>query len=429
MTTFRDLIRAGVLAIGDGYRAKNDELGGDGPIFLRSGYLQDTGWVLENADRFITKNKDKFGEKLAKDRDTVVTTKGNSVGRVGIIDGNTIGSIYSPHLSYWRTLSPDCLAPLYIYYWARSPSAQNQIRAYSGSTDMAPYLSLADQLRISIYLPPHTAQLAVCDILGALDQKISVNRRMTETLEAMARAIYKSWFVDFEPVRAKAMGHPTGLPVEFSDIFPANVGDDGLPVGWRSSSLQEFSDLNPENWSSSNYPSEIRYADLSGTKLGSIEVTEVLHRDSAPSRAQRVLRIGDTIVGVVRPGNKSYAFVGEDGITGSTGFAVLRPKAADYRELVYLAATAPENIERLAHLADGAAYPAVRSDVVLSTVLSGYAADVVELFSKTVAPLIDRITLNRRQNRTLAALRDTLLPKLISGELHIADAERLAGVV
>ncbi len=89
--------------------------------------------------------------------------------------------------------------------------------------------------------------------------------------------------------------------------------------------------------------------------------------EAAPSRAQRILRIGDTIVGTVRPGNKSFALIADEGMTGSTGFAVLRPLERDFRHFVFLAATSPENIERLSHLADGAAYPAVRPDIVLAS--------------------------------------------------------------
>lgn len=149
----------------------------------------------------------------------------------------------------------------------------------------------------------------------------------------------------------------------------------------------------------------------------------------APSRAQRVLRPGDTIVGTVRPGNKSVALIADEGMTGSTGFAVLRPQEKYFRDFVFLAATSPENIERLSHLADGAAYPAVRPDVVLAspvTVPPGEVVnDVLRGFAKAVSAWVDAVEKNKQESKTLAQLRDTLLPKLISGELRISDAERL----
>jgi type I restriction enzyme S subunit len=120
----------------------------------------------------------------------------------------------------------------------------------------------------------------------------------------------------------------------------------------------------------------------------------------------------------VRPGNGSYAFISEDGLTGSTGFAVLRPRRIGYAEFVYFAATAAENIEALSHLADGGAYPAVRPEVVDSTPVIRPRDVVIERFSEIGGPLLAKMAQNERESRTLAALRDALLPKLISGELR-----------
>jgi type I restriction enzyme S subunit len=144
--------------------------------------------------------------------------------------------------------------------------------------------------------------------------------------------------------------------------------------------------------------------------------------DDAPSRAQRVLRPGDTIVGTVRPGNGSYAFISEDGLTGSTGFAVLRPNKPQYGQFVYLASTAPDNIDALAHLADGGAYPAVRPEVVSATPVVRPGDQVLGHFAAAPGPLLAMMAHNERESRTLAALREALLPKLISGEVRTTNA-------
>jgi type I restriction enzyme S subunit len=141
-----------------------------------------------------------------------------------------------------------------------------------------------------------------------------------------------------------------------------------------------------------------------------------------------VLRPGDTIVGTVRPGNGSYALISENGLTGSTGFAVLRPRKPQWAQFVYLAATSTENIDALAQLADGGAYPAVRPEVVAATQAVRPDNEVLGQFALTSGPLLARMASNERESRTLAALRDTLLPKFISGELRVPDAERLIEV-
>ena len=163
--------------------------------------------------------------------------------------------------------------------------------------------------------------------------------------------------------------------------------------------------------------------DLANTKWGTIQATRRFRWQDASSRAKRVLRPGDTIVGTVRPGNGSFAFIGDSGLTGSTGFAVLRPRQSRCAELVFLSATAPENIERLANLADGAAYPAVRPDVVGATEVALCEDAVTTCFSALVAPIFDRIESNKRESQALAQTRDLLLPKLMSGEIRVSGAE------
>lgn len=276
--------------------------------------------------------------------------------------------------------------------------------------------------------PPIEEQRAIAHILGTLDDKIELNRKQNETLEAMARALFKAWFVDFEPVRAKMEGRwqrgqsLPGLPAHLYDLFPDRLieTEQGeIPQGWEMTTLTDYAALNPESWSKKTRPSAIRYVDLSGTKWGRIESVTDYESNDAPSRAQRILRPLDTLVGTVRPGNGSYTLIGEEGLTGSTGFAVLRPSHRINAEFVYLAATAAENIERLSNLADGGAYPAVRPEVVSATPVPTIKPPLLNAFSQQVCPMLGDMAENERQSRTLAQLRDTLLPKLISGELRV----------
>ena len=189
--------------------------------------------------------------------------------------------------------------------------------------------------------------------------------------------------------------------------------------------MSNFAALNPETWSKETRPACINYVDLSNTKWGRTEHVTAYWQETAPSRAQRVLRLQDTIMGTVRSGNRSYAMISQENLTGSTGFAVLRPSKPEFAEFVYLAATAPDNIERLAHLADGAAYPAVRPEVVEATETVISSDEVLASFSRISCPLLVKIGANDRESHILALLRDTLLPKLISGDLRVKDPERI----
>ena len=256
--------------------------------------------------------------------------------------------------------------------------------------------------RFSARLPPVSEQRAIAGILGALDDKIELNRRMAETLDEAVRALFRSWFVDSSEHSAKRN--------------PATLFGD----------LSEYISLNPESWSATNRPESVAYVDLSNTKWGTIEKIDTYQWSDAPSRARRVVRPGDTIVGTVRPGNGSFALVGKDGLTASTGFAVLRPKEDFDAQFVWCAATSKDNIERLAHLADGGAYPAIPAKAVAATPVVIADISTRRKFSDATAPLVAKYLASSDESRNLADLRDTLLPQLLSGEIRIRDAESVA---
>lgn len=327
-------------------------------------------------------------------------------------------------------LVPTCnTIPLnYIYWILRTPECRDYCRSHAtGTTNLG--LSRADFLAFPVP-PAAPSRLRLAEVLTAIEKRIELHRRTNATLEAMARALFRSWFVDFDPVRAKMEGCDTGLPRVIADLFPNRLVDSELgqiPDGWRSGTLADIASLNTESWRTGDPPQSVAYVDLSNTKWGYIERVETHAWEEAPSRARRVLRKGDTIVATVRPGNGSFALIDEDGLTGSTGFAALRPRKVHDRELVWCAVTSPNNISRLAYLADGGAYPAVRPDAVLATPITLAGCSARKAFASSIAALFDRIETNKRASRALAALRDVLLPRLVSGELQMFAANRPRG--
>lgn len=160
---------------------------------------------------------------------------------------------------------------------------------------------------------------------------------------------------------------------------------------------------------------------------GRIEATTTYERDRAPSRAQRLVRDGDVIWSCVRPNRRSYALVHDPppNVVVSTGFAVLTPRAVP-PSFLYMAVTTEEFVDYLTSNADGSAYPAVRPSHFEAGELPLPSDERLREFDDLAAPLLRRRSLHDRESRTLAALRDTLLPKLISGEIRIRDAKKTA---
>ncbi len=375
---------------------------------------------------FVTEQKAQSLEgNIARPGDIMFTQRG-TLGQVSVVPVGQHDRYLVSQSQMKLTVDPSLADPLFVYYVFSTAEQKEYIQQNAIQTGV-PHTNLGILRNTPVPLPPLPEQRTIVRILGTLDDKIELNRRMNETLEAMARALFQSWFVDFDPVRVIGEGRALHLSAQLADLFPrsfegSELGD--IPTGWVAGTLASIANLNPEAWYRETRPAAIRYVDLSNTKWGRIEAVTPHSREDAPSRAQRVLRPGDSIVGTVRPGNGSYAFVSEEGLTGSTGFAVLRPKQPSYAEFVYLAATARENIDALAHLADGGAYPAVRPEVVMATPIAKPPDEILAAFSRLTKPWFEKCSVNHREADTLAALRDTLLPKLISGELRVKDAER-----
>jgi len=296
---------------------------------------------------------------------------------------------------------------------------------------MIPHFKKGDFDKLWIPIPSRPQQVVVGDTYFELSARIELLRRTNITLEAIAQALFKSWFIDFDPVHAKVEGRePDGVDAATAALFPDSFEDSALgpiPQGWGVGSLSNYSDLNALSWSNKNHPAILRYLDLSNVKDNRIDTVSDYVFADAPSRARRILRRGDTIVGTVRPGNRSFAYVADAdaALTGSTGFAVLSPKATTTREFVYLAATCDSNIERLANLADGGAYPAVRPELVSATTTVLPTDSVLDAFSAIASPLFAKQNESSAMQRNLSQLRDTLLPRLISGKLRLPDAQAL----
>ena len=357
----------------------------------------------------------------------LIQDRGIIIGRKG-----TVGTVTFSSVPFWPIdttfyISEDSHRDLrYTFYLLKS------LRMEHMNADSAvPGLNRNAAHARKITIPPLPEQKAIAHILGSLDDKIELNRRMNETLEAMAQALFKDWFVDFGPTRAKAEGRAPYLTSEIWDIFPDAIDDEDKPVGWQIGSIGDLANTNHQNWTVRNHPAAVEYVDLSNAKWGNIDAVTALAWEDAPSRARRVARMGDTIVGTTRPGNGSFAYISQNGLTVSTGFAVLSPREVIYRDVVYSAATRLDNIERLANLADGhgGAYPAVKPTEVSDTELVLPGDAVLSAFADLVSPLRAKIENVKVKSRSLSQTRDFLLPKLMSREIRLREAERVVEVV
>ncbi|ENM3809244.1 restriction endonuclease subunit S [Vibrio cholerae] len=337
---------------------------------------------------------------------------------------------------------------------------------YFSTLDLTPYITGAVQPKlnkanldtIEIPIPPKDERRSINRTLNHLRDKIELNTQTNQTLEQMAQAIFKSWFVDFDPVKAKIEALAAGGSADDAELaamsvisaktvdelnslkasnpeafnklaqtaalFPKDLDSEtGTPAGWNSGVIADIAKLNANSWTKKNRPEQVHYVDLSNTKNGRIETVTTYGFDEAPSRARRILNSGDTIIGTVRPGNRAFAFIGETEkpLTGSTGFAVLSPKEEFWTSFVYLATTNDDAIDEYARLADGGAYPAIKPEVVADTPCVLPTKDIAQKFWQLTGAMLKKAHQARLENEELAKLRDTLLPKLLSGEIDLTS--------
>jgi type I restriction enzyme S subunit len=249
--------------------------------------------------------------------------------------------------------------------------------------------------RFPLLLPPIGEQRGIANVLAALDDKIHLNRQMNVTLEAIAQALFQAWFVDFEPLRAKEQG-------------------------WRLEKLGDVAAINARSIRGEYPHASIEYIDISAVTEGRLEGTTPYRMHEAPSRAQRLVQHGDTIWSCVRPNRQSYLFMHEPpaNFVVSTGFAVLSPEKVT-PSFLHAWVTTDEFVEYLTNNADGSAYPAVRArDFARAEILVPDAA-TMKRFEEVVMPMRELIAKNQWESATLAALRDLLLPRLMSGEIRL----------
>jgi type I restriction enzyme S subunit len=374
------------------------------PVIRGSNLSENVGERLIHEDLvFVSEEKaNEFRRSIARKGDLVFTCWG-TIGQVGLIDDRCAYDEYVISNKQMK-LSPDASKTdsLFLYYLFSGPEVSEQIRAQAIGSSV-PGFNLGQLRSIRLRIPPLPEQRAIASVLGALDDKIELNRRMNETLEALAQSLFHSWFV--APTQA------------------------GLPKGWRWAKIAELCKLNAWTLGKDDELDRIEYVEISEVTRGSIANIQVFPRGEEPSRARRRLRHGDTVLSTVRPDRGSYFLCLNPSthLIASTGFAVVTPTKTPW-SFIHAALTHPEVFEHLGQQADGGAYPAVRPEIIGNwEVPWPDKAGKVEEFHRACAPLYERAEHNRCESRTLAVLRDTLLPKLLSGQIRVRNVERSVG--
>jgi type I restriction enzyme S subunit len=370
-----------------------------------------------------------------KEGDVLLTRTSETLDELGMSSvavKNYPKATFSGFLKRLRPTQTDVVYHKFLAFYLRSPLFR---KAMNNNAVMTLRCSLNEQIfsYLDLLLPEFDQQKKIGDLLFQIYAKIELNNRINAELEGMAKLLYDYWFVQFDfpmtAAQAAALGKPhlTGHPYRASGgkmIYNETLKRD-IPEGWTDGRMANFCSLNSKSWGRDDYPTKVHYVDLANTKNGRINQVFTFRKEDAPSRAQRFLRAGDTIIGTVRPENCSFACVPifEKQLTGSTGFAVLTPNTPIHREFNYIGLTSDFNIKRLSVIASGAAYPAVNPEAVAAMQMAIPPIHLIEAFHQATSASFNLVEKNERQNQELTQLRDWLLPMLMNGQVTVGTTE------
>jgi type I restriction enzyme S subunit len=451
-----ELQAAGALLVEDGNHGENrprpDEFSTEGIQFIRAADM-DSGRVLfEQAQRINEVARQRVRKGIGAGGDVLLSHKG-TVGKVAFVPLDAPPFVCSPQTTFWRIKDPEQLDRRYIYFYLLSRAFREQLDSRKGETDMADYVSLTTQRTLKVTVPPLAQQKAIAAVLGALDDKIELNRRMNATLEAMARALFQSWFVDFDPVRQN-QDRTQNRPAPAASRYPPPVregqGEGRFALGAAATALfpDSFQDSVlgpiPFGWDVHKLKDLTNKIGSGATPRGGSEV----YVDEGPAliRSQNVYDHEFNWAGLAHLTEKSATelknveVMRNDVLLNITGDSILRtcvvdPAVLPARVNQHVAIIrALEGIpSRYLHLylvqesmkafligmSAGATRHAITKGHLESVDVLRPSTTVLAAFEKLTTPWFEQVDANRAQSRTLATLRDTLLPKLLSGELSV----------
>ncbi len=344
------------------------------------------------------------------------------VGRKG-----TVGSVHYMRGPCWPIdttfyVTGDDVALVRFTYYALKALGLNQMNSDSAVPGLNRNAAHARELLV----PDESEQRAIARILGTLDDKIELNRRMNETLEAMARALFKSWFVNFEPVRAKMKGRwrkgesLPGLPAEHYDLFPDRMVDSDLgeiPEGWEVKELGEVATQRRNGVKPKEMYPDLPYIALEHMPKACIALAEWGRADGLASGKFAFMR-GDILFGKLRPYFHKVGVAPVDGVC-STDIVVVSPEPPQWFGLVLGHASSKEFVDYTDATSTGTRMPRTKWEDMARYKIAVPSSQAAMTFNNVVGPWIDRMVSTIHECHALAAQRDSLLPKLVSGQVWI----------
>lgn len=381
------------------------------------------GKISLNDCRFVEEDTyEKWTRRAKVLRDDVLLTREAPMGEVGIVDFDDTVFLGQRIMQYRVDRSQ--LDPHFLLYSFLSNDLQHQFNMHEGSGSVVSHIRVPDCSKFELNLPPLTIQKEIAGVLKKLDRKITVNQQTNQTLEQMAQAIFKSWFVDFDPVKAKMNGEqPEGMDETTASLFPEKLVESELgmiPEGWEVSALSELIKLTgggtPKRSEETYWNGDIPWFSVkdvpSGSNVFVVDTDEKITELGLSKSSTKLLPKGTTII-TARGTVGKLALVGTDMCMNQSCYGIRGKEVGDYYNYFNL----KQAVSTLQQNTHGAVFDTITTKTFDTYSLAFGGVELANKFDALIAPLLQKIEANVRQNIELSALRDTLLPKLLSGEI------------
>lgn len=397
----------------------------EGPVFLGIPSLNSGRLDLTDTRHVTEEDFFKWTKRVTPAAGDIVFSYETKIGEAALIpDG--LRCCLGRRMGLVR-LDPTKCDPRYFLYQYISPDYQRFLASRTVHGATVDRLLLKDFPFFEFPLPPLPEQREIASILGALDDKIDLNRRMAATLEEMARALYRSWFVDFDPVKAKAEGlAPAFMDEATAALFPDRFRDDGLPEEWGTISFVDVIDIisggTPKTSEPSYWGGEIPWysvVDAPGPgQIFVIDTEKTITEQGLKNSPARLVPRGTTIISA--RGTVGKLAMTSRQMTFNQSCYGLRSRRNRGDAFCYFATErAVGDLQSRSH---GSVFSTITRQTFESVDVVDCSNAVLEAFAERVDGYLARICALVEQNRTLSALRDSLLPKLMSGELRVGEA-------
>ena len=378
----------------------------EGIPLIRSLNVYDFSFTEEDLAYIDDEQAADLDNVIVQEDDILLNITGASVARCCIASRRFLPARVNQHVAIVR-VRPETTDARFVLYCINSPHLKKHLRALAQGGATREALTKTTIEDFEVPQPPLAVQRRIAEILSAYDELIENNQRRIKVLEEMARSLYREWFVYF-----RFPGHNK------VKMAPSPLGP--IPQGWEVKKLGEIADVNRAQINPRTAPDEVYYIDISSVSPGQIDAIITFPFAEAPGRARRIVQHGDILWSCVRPNRRSHALVMQPALNtiASTGFTVLTATKVPF-SFLYLAMTTDDFVTFLTNSATGSAYPAVTAKTFADAVLLVPPAPLLKKFGETSIPMAEQIHILQRQTQNLRRTRDLLLPRLLSGQVHL----------